>query len=762
MKLKKTLDLKTIQESTNLAEEFGQEDLDAIGRAVVEWFDIDKRSRYGWEQKYDDALKLALQVKEEKSYPWPKAANVKFPLLTIASQQFSARIYPTLIKPPDLVKIRKNGSDPSGAKSSRAFRVSKYMSYQLLEEDETWEEQQDKLFIILPIIGCAFKKTYYDTITGKVCSKLVLPEDLVVHYYTKDLDSAERKTERFKLYPRIIKERQADGIYLDVDFSLPPEASAASGVADQRQGTEKIEGEAQDDTIPREILECHCYLDLDGDDYKEPYVVTVDRTTAKVLRILPRIKEIISHQSKEIIKLKTQAALIMSSLPKQMPEGLPPEQQVQLVEEIKRVEALVKKIVAKIEKLEKEEPDVIRIEPLEYYTKYSFLPSPDGGFYDLGFGQLLAPLNESVNSIINQLIDSGTLQNSNSGFLARGAKFEGGKVRFQPFEWKHVSVPGGDLKSSIVPLPVNAPSPVLFNMLQLIISYSERVSSVTEAMTGDNVGQNTPAYNMASMLEQGLQVFNGVFKRVYRSFRAELRKIYRLNGIYLDTMQYVETMDGPIEILKSDFALDDKDLIPAADPNAFSNMEGMMKAQFLAERSAMVPGYNPVAVEKRLLEAVEVPDVDEVYPLDEQGQPVFQPPPNPEIELAVAEQQRQTLESQARMQIDTALADSKMAVDESTIMMNMAKAEDLDDKAVLERAKLLLEKQKLAHEKAMQQIELRLAQMDLQGKQIDNEGKKIDQQTAKVQGETNQAVAKDKATISKKKVSEAGKKKPSK
>jgi chaperonin GroES len=52
--------------------------------------------------------------------------------------------------------------------------------------------------------------------------------------------------------------------------------------------------------------------------------------------------------------------------------------------------------------------DLVCIEPVEYYTKYGFIPNPDGGFYDIGFGHLLGPLNESVNTLINQLVDAGT------------------------------------------------------------------------------------------------------------------------------------------------------------------------------------------------------------------------------------------------------------------------------------------------------------------------------------------------------------------
>jgi hypothetical protein len=51
--------------------------------------------------------------------------------------------------------------------------------------------------------------------------------------------------------------------------------------------------------------------------------------------------------------------------------------------------------------------EVVRIEPLEYFTAFPFIPNPDS-IYGIGFGLLLGPLNESINTLINQLIDAGT------------------------------------------------------------------------------------------------------------------------------------------------------------------------------------------------------------------------------------------------------------------------------------------------------------------------------------------------------------------
>jgi chaperonin GroES len=526
MELSAKLSLETIQDSKNLVENLSEDTVNDIGRMVCENYEVDEQSRRKWKIKMEDATELALQLTTPKTYPWPNAANVKFPLLTVASMQFAARAYPALVKAPDLVKYRVQGSDPQGEKAAKAQRISAHMSYQLLEQDEQWEEDQDKAFLALPILGCIFKKSYYDPTLEHNCSKLVLPKNLAVHYYAKSIESAERKTEIFELYDREIRERELRGIFKEHEYGPPPTPEERE--EDDRQGTS---APLSDRDTPRTFLEQHTFLDLDGDGYKEPYVITVDKASQKVARIVARIKKITTEQSVKIEELTTRIKSLAQGLP-QPQQGQEPTPQ--MMQQLQMAEQAIMGWQAEIEELAQEKPKVLRIEPVEYFTKYSFIPSPDGGFYDLGFGALLSPINDSVNTIINQLLDAGTLQNSSGGFIGKGARIKGGQLRFRANEWKRVEVAGGTLRDSIVPLPVNQPSNVLFELLSLLIGYAERVGSVTDTMVGENPGQNTPAYNMSAMLEQGLQVFNGIFKRIYRSFRGELRKLYALNGIYLD------------------------------------------------------------------------------------------------------------------------------------------------------------------------------------------------------------------------------------
>lgn len=689
MELEAKLKLEVIQDSDNLCEELSNEDLKVIGSDVVQTYEIDEQSRRKWMVKMKDATDLALQLVTPKSYPWPNAANVKFPLLTIASLQFASRAYPSLVKAPDLVKYRVQGKDEGGSKAARAGRISAHMSWQLLEQDENWEEDQDKAFLALPILGCVFKKSSYDPVLEHNKSTLVLPKNLCVHYYAKSIEQAERKTEIFELYNREIKERELRGVFKDNEYGPNPAPEVKD--EDERQG---MAAPLNDSETPRVFLEQHRYLDLDGDGYKEPYIVTVDKATKLVARIVARIDKVVTEQAIKISELRTKQRKLAEGL--QPPQEGQPPQPGQL-EQMRAAEQTLQGWQEEIEVLSKETPKILRIKPIEHYTKYSFIPSPDGGFYDLGFGALLGPINASVNTILNQLIDSGTMQNGSMGWIGKGARVKGGKLRFSPFEWKKVDVPGGQLRDNIVPLPVNAPSSVLFELLGLLITYAERIGSVTDAMMGDNPGQNTPAYNMSAMLEQGLQVFNGIFKRTYRSFRGEIRKLYHLNARYLNEEEYFAYQDVDAEIARADYTADVKDLIPAADPNAFSSKEKLAKAAAIRESAQQVAGYDPIAVELQYLEAMDTPNIPEIYPIvqgeDGSRQLKYPPQPDPDLEIQKADMQRRTLEGQSRAEKEMVLAESKVNVDEATIIKLMADAAQSADAPQLERLKLLAKDQ---------------------------------------------------------------------
>lgn len=574
-------------ESSNITDDYDSGTLEQVGLQLVEWFDQDNDSRKEWLTSAEKSLRLALQIVEKKSFPWPDAANVKYPLLTTAAMQFAARAYPALVPGPNLITGQVIGRDLNGDKGHAAKRVGAHMSWQVLNEMPDWEEDMDKLCLMLPILGCVFKKTYFDPLEEVNCSDLILPQDFVIDYYAKSVEKANRKFHVIWRNKNQITERTRKGIYRECDLGEPP---ATVEPTEGKKRISKQEEPQRSPATPYKLLEAHCWWDLDDDGYDEPYIVTVHYETKQVLRIVPRFDM----------------------------------QGVEFTDDGKQI---------------------ARIKPIEYFTKFGFIPNPDGSIYDLGFGLLLGGINETVNTVTNQLLDSGTVNSLQSGFLSRGIRIKSGNTSFRPGEWKPAEFTGDDLRKHILPLPTKEPSEVLLKLLETLVTSGKELSSIAEIMVGKMPGQNTPATTTMATIEQGLKVFTAIHKRLYRALNNEYKKLYRLNSVHLEETVYftINEPEGPKgqSIQKSDYS-QEVSIKPNSDPNVVSQSQKLMKVQAYGPL-LQLGTINAQEYTKRFLEACEEDNIEKLMAPNPQQ-------PSPEAQQAQLEMQQSAQEHQGKME----------------------------------------------------------------------------------------------------------------
>lgn len=658
LKLEKHLKITDeLCKAPNLTQYFSEVDLSRIGAFVYEGYVADERSRTVWRKMNAAGMDLAMQITKAKTFPWPNCSNVNFPLVTIAALQFHARAYPALIQGPEIVKCRVSGLDPTPEEKETAAAVSKYMSYQVLEVDQAWEEGQDRLLLNYSIVGCTFKKTFRSPVLGYNTSQVVYAQDLVLDYFAESVETCRRKTHIYTLSRNDLIEgmRSNDPIYKNYEKEAWfAEGGTSAGVlqppdesSEHRQG---LTPPQRTTLTPFTVLEQHCWLDLDDDGYEEPYVVTLEAGSQKVLRVVARWDSPtqVTHNARN---------------------------------------------------------QIVSIRATEYFTKYGFIPSPDGSVYDVGFGRLLGPLNESVNTSINQLNDAGTMALTAGGFLGRGAKIRGGVYTFAPFEWKRVDSTGEDLAKSIYQLPVREPSPVLFQLLGLLIDYTNRISGASETMVGESPGQNTPAETSRSMVEQGMKVYAAIFKRTWRAAKEEFKKLYLLNGLYAPSRYRHLFLGDPSRIC------------PAADPNISSDGERVARATAIAVRASQTPGYDPAAVEENYLTALKVEDWRRFYKGVDPNAP---PPKDPRVQVAEINAQVAQLKLQAEQQefIATLMEERRlnqatMAKTQAEIVLLLARAEGEADNKDIVRMQMSLAAMKQRDEHIRGQVDHYLRAMEL-------------------------------------------------
>lgn len=564
---------------------WSESSLNRLGQQCVEDYQRDKSERGDWEKIVVKAQESAAQEKRgAKDYPWKGASNVQYPLLTVAALQFNARSYPAIVKGDEAISVKVVGSDKGrpemgpqgpvmqmqpgedgqpqpvmgpdgqpqpvwavqpGEKGKRAARVRDYLNTVLFYRMEDWEADTDALLMMLPIDGCAFRKVWYSPQDEQQHAALVSALRIIVPVGAKSCATTPRLTEEVPdTFPFQIVERQRAGTYREIE----------------------LEPGSDEDQAPRMLIEQHRLIDLDDDGLPEPYVVTVDVNSTKVLRVE-------ANFSKRDVMMA--------------PDGR-----------------------------------VLSIKRGKFFIKYDFFPHPQGKFYGIGLGHLLEQIGSVIDTAINQMLDAGHAQIAGGGFVASGLRLQSsgrnrGDMRYQPGVWRTVDASGGAIRDGIVDRPVPQPSPVMIQILDMMLAASRDISSIKDVITGE-ASNNGQVGTTLALIEQGLQVFTAIYKRVYRSLREEFALLFdniAKHGGERAASDYADVLDDPEADFARDFEAEDMDIRPVSDPQSVTKMQAVAKAQFIGQVAAANPDImDPREAVRRQLEAADIDDIDKLMP----------------------------------------------------------------------------------------------------------------------------------------------------
>jgi len=279
-------------------------------------------------------------------------------------------------------------------------------------------------------------------------------------------------------------------------------------------------------------------------------------------------------------------------------------------------------------------------------------------------------MSHAVDTAINQLLDAGTLSNLQSGYIGRGIRIKGGNYALAPGEWKVVDSSGDNLKQNIVPLPIREPSHVLLSLLNVLIDAGQNIGSTQDIMLGKTPGQNTPATTSMAALDQGMKVLVAIMKRQYRAMCDEFRAFYKLKKqeVSADPEMYTSTIEGGTP---EDWQLPESAIVPEADPSIVSDVQKMAQAEALVNRAMQRPDlYNPMEVEKRYLEALNVDGIEIMLSPPE-------PQPDPGLEF-------EKMKHQQTMELEWA----KVQLQGETVMASVAKKQADTEKSVAQTEKI--------------------------------------------------------------------------
>lgn len=546
---------------SNLAEFLEEDTLGEIASDLVGAYEDDLASREDWEETYTKGLDLLGVKSEERTTPFEGASGVTHPLVAESVTQFQAQAYKELLPAGGPVKTQVIGLN-SPERIDQAQRVKDYMNYMIMDRMEEYDPDTDQMLFYLPLSGSTFKKIYFDPTKGRPVAKFVPAQDVVVPYSASDLRSAPRITHVLKMSDNEVRKLQVSGFYRDVELSSgsDDDEDTVTKKVDEIQGTSR--SSYTDDV--RTVLEMHVELDLDGFEDVGP---DGEPTGIKLPYIVT-----IDEATNEILSIRRNYL----------------------------------------------EEDVNK-ESIPYFVHYKFLPGL--GFYGFGLTHMIGGLGRAATSILRQLIDAGTLSNLPAGFKARGIRLANSDEPLQPGEFRDIDAPGGNIRDAIIPLPYKEPSATLAQLLGALVEGGRRFVSVADQQA-QNMGQEQPVGTTVALLERGMKVLSAIHKRLHYGQKQEFKILARIIGENMPVMYPYELPNDGQQLKQQDF--DGRvDILPVSDPNIFSMAQRVALAQEQLKLAQTNPQmHNLHAAYRRMYQALEVQNIDEILPPPPQPSPV--------------------------------------------------------------------------------------------------------------------------------------------
>ena len=416
----------------NLVDDMDEDLLDDIAEQVYDNFTTDKDSRSEWESMFERGFDLLGLKLQEASEPFEGACTAVHPIMIESAVKFQSKAIQELFPPSGPVKSQVIG-DVTEEKQNQANRIKQFMNYQLTDLMPEYFDEFERMLFHLPLIGSAFKKTYFDAGLNRPVSEFVPIDQFYVNYYATDLRRADRYTHVIYRSPVEMQRDILSGMYGDIEL---PEATVPTQtpMAQKMDTILGLSPSSQND--PQYVLlEQHCYLDLpeqfaEGDGLSLPYIVTVEQESRKVLSIRRNYDKTDKRREKKI-----------------------------------------------------------------FFTHYRFVPG--FGFYGLGLIHFLGNLTMTATAAMRSLVDAGQFANLPGGFKAKGTRIVGDNDPIAPGEWKEVEAVGNDLSRMIIPLPYKEPSQVLFQMLGFVTQTAQKFADSTEQVVADAASYGPVGTTMA-------------------------------------------------------------------------------------------------------------------------------------------------------------------------------------------------------------------------------------------------------------------------
>lgn len=535
----------------NMAEDIEQFKLAPLAQKYLDLIEKDREARSERDKQYEEGIRRTGLGKDAPGgAQFQGASKVVHPIMAEACVDFSARAIKELFPPEGPVRTKIVG-ETTDDKVKVAERKRDFMNWQLTEQIVEFRAEEEQMLTQMPLGGSQYFKIWYDDQQKRPCVEFVPIDNIYLPYAAGSFYTAQRVTEVNDITQEMFEIRVDQGLYIDLDL-MPPSQSPDQSKAEQ--ANDKIEGrteQAMNIDGVRRVFHIYTWLELEDDNFSKG----------------------------------ERAPYIL------------------MIDELNR---------AVVGLYRNWEYDDNRYVKLDWIVEFPFIPWR--GAYAIGMPHLIGGLSAALTGSLRALLDSAHIATAPTMLKLKGAKISGQSTSIEPTQVSEIEgAPGvDDIRKVAMPVPFNQPSPVLYELLGWLTNAAKGVVTTSEEKIAD-VTSNAPVGTTQALIEQGAAVFSAIHARLHASQRRVLQVLTRINRWYFDEMDKAEMVED-LGVRKEDFEKN-SDVMPVSDPHIFAETQRYAQIQTLASRAEKNPDlYNRLAVEKRILKQIKLPDINEVLP----------------------------------------------------------------------------------------------------------------------------------------------------
>ena len=535
----------------NLAEIMPEYELMNLSTKFLNLIEKDKEARKKRDEQYEDGIRRSgLGNDAPGGAQFQGASKTVHPVMAESGVDFAARAMKELFPPDGPVKSKILGI-ANDEKQLKADHKRDFMNWQCTEQIVEFRDEEEQMTTQLPFGGSQYLKMWFDPEMRRPRIEFIPIDNIYLPYASVNFYTASRVTEVDDIIQDTFEQRVASGLYRDINTYVTSMEPELSKAA---KANLKVEGKTDTGENPdgiRRTFNIYTWLKTDYDK-----VTKGDRAPYILM---------VDEQTRQVVGLYRNW----------------------------------------------EDGDERRAK-LDWLIEFKFIPWR--GAYAIGLPHLIGGLSAALTGALRALLDSAHINTAATMLKLKGAKISGQSQNVEVTQVTEIEgAPGvDDIRKIAMPMPFNQPSPVLFQLLGWLTDAAKGVVTTAEEKIAD-ISSTAPVGTTQAMIEQGAAVFSAIHARLHASQARVLKVLARLNRWHFEDMDLDDILEE-IPVTKEDFEKT-SDVVPVSDPNIFSDTQRFAQAQALAQRAQANPTlYNLLAVEKRILQTMKIPNVQDVLP----------------------------------------------------------------------------------------------------------------------------------------------------